>query len=152
MLNDFDNIFKMFYLDIYKLAYNYSSNKEDSEDISQRVFLKLYMNKKILYLKPNEIKKWLLRVCVNETHDFYKKMRNKIFIELDENTCKDNNELNIIYYLRNIPIIYKNALFLYYYEGYSIKEISKIIKKSESAVKMQLSRGKEILRKEMEKE
>ena len=52
--------------------------------------------------------------------------------------------------MKTITPIYRSTLYLYYYEGYSIKEIANIIKKSESAVKMRLTRGKEELKKEME--
>ena len=40
-------------------------------------------------------------------------------------------------------------IHLFYYEGYSIKEIASQLNKSESAIKMRLLRGKEALRKEM---
>ena len=51
--------------------------------------------------------------------------------------------------LYNINPDYRIPLYLFYYEGYSIKEIANQLKKSESAIKMRLLRGKEALRKEM---
>ena len=45
---------------------------------------------------------------------------------------------------------YRIPIYLYYYEGYSIEEIAKLLKISKSAIKMRLSRAKEILKKEME--
>lgn len=154
MDDKFEIIFKKYYMDIYKFAYSYSYNREDSEDILQKVFYKLYVNKKIFSLEDNEIKKWLLRVCVNELRDLNRKIKKREICELNDNIiCSDSNKNNsLLNYLINIPLIYRTSLYLYYYEGYGIKEISKMINKSESAVKMRLSRGKDLLRKEMEKE
>ena len=65
MNKEFEFIFKKHYVDIYKFSFNYTHNKEDSEDILQKVFYKLLINKKIMKKDDHEIKKWLFRVCVN---------------------------------------------------------------------------------------
>jgi len=43
------------------------------------------------------------------------------------------------------------VIYLYYFEGYKIEEISNILNIKQSAVKMRLTRAKKILKKEMEK-
>ena len=63
-----------------------------------------------------------------------------------DNKTKDDSLVDA---LNNINPDYRIPLYLFYYEGYSIKEIAKQLKKSESAIKMRLLRGKEALRKEM---
>ena len=45
---------------------------------------------------------------------------------------------------------YRIPLFLYYYEGYKISEIAKILREKESTIKMRLANGKKMLKKEME--
>ena len=116
------------------------------------MFYKLFTHKRILKKEDNEIKKWIYRVCINELHDLNKKKKNKEFCEIEENVLikkKEDSYLKDILFM--LPPLYRNTLYLYYYVGYDIKEISKIINKSESAVKMQLSRGKEMLKIELEK-
>ena len=49
-----------------------------------------------------------------------------------------------------LPEKYKSTVILYYYDDYSVDEISKILKISKSAVKMRLKRGREILKLELE--
>ena len=49
-----------------------------------------------------------------------------------------------------MPEKYKMVIHLFYYENYSVSEISQILKISESAVKMHLKRGREMLRMELE--
>lgn len=45
-----------------------------------------------------------------------------------------------------LPCKYREAIYLHYYEGYSIREIAKLTGRSESAVSAHLSRGRAKLR------
>lgn len=49
-----------------------------------------------------------------------------------------------------LPTKYKAVIHLYYFEDYSIKQISEILKITESAIKMRLKRGRDILKIELE--
>ena len=149
----FNEVFNLYSNYIYRYVINIGINKHDAEDIVQKTFYKLYNNKKILIKDNKEIKKWLYKISINEAKDLIKSPWYKKKIKSDEileNYSKTTKQSVLLEELLNIEPIYRTTLYLYYYEGYSIKEISLIIKKSESAVKMRLSRGKEILRKEME--
>lgn len=149
----FDEIYNLYNKDIYRFIYSYILNHFDTEDILQKTFYKLYRNKKILKLSNNEIKKWLIRVSVNEANDLFKsswKKKTKELDEITENKIYKKEEKLLLSSLKEISKIYRIPLYLYYYEGYDIKEIAKMLKKSESAIKMRLSRGKEILKIELE--
>ena len=147
----FNELYQLYKNDIYRLAYSYLLNEQDSEDVIQKVYIKLYNNKKILTLSNNEAKRWLFRICINESKDIlkspWKKLKTTITNDVKDNKTKDDSLVDALY---NINPDYRIPLYLYYYEGYKIKEIAKIMKKSESAIKMKLSRGKEKLRLEME--
>ena len=103
-------------------------------------------------LEDEEIKKWLYRVCINESKDLlkssYKKRKTKLVLETIKEESKDNN---VIYLLQTIPDKYRITIYLHYYEGYKINEIAKILKKSEPSIKKYLAEGKELLRKELDK-
>lgn len=149
----FDEIFLLYNKDIFRCSISYVINKHDAEDIVQKTFYKLYTNKKILNKENEIIKKWLYRVCINESKDLLKSSWKKVSTNDELLINKSNTkkkEVDLIDLLKSITPIYRSTLYLYYYEGYSIKEIANIIKKSESAVKMRLTRGKEELKKEME--
>ncbi len=151
MNNRFDEIYYLYSKDVYKLIYSYLFNIQDTEDILQKTFMKLYNNKKILLLENEEIKKWLFRVSINNTKDLLKSPWKKLIKSLeDEIKSYDLNKFDTFELLKAIPKDYRISLYLYYYEGYKIKEIAKIMRKSESAIKMNLLRGKEKLRVEME--
>ncbi|WP_368082000.1 RNA polymerase sigma factor [Clostridium beijerinckii] len=46
----------------------------------------------------------------------------------------------------SLPLKYRSIVFLYYYENYSISEISNILNIKESTVGSQLSRGRKLLK------
>ena len=146
----FNELYQLYKNDIYRLAYSYLLNEQDSEDVIQKVYIKLYNNKKILALSNNEAKRWLFRICINESKDILKSPWKKLKATIN-NDIKDNKTTDdsLVDALNNINPDFRISLYLFYYEGYSIKEIAKQLKKSESAIKMRLLRGKEALRKEM---
>lgn len=147
----FDNIFNKYYKDVFRLTYSYTLNKSDSEDITQKAFTKLYENINKFKLDDDNVKKWLFKIASNECKNFRKSYWIKNIIKNDELlnvNCfsMDNDLLNC---LMGISFKYRIPLYLYYYEGYSIKEISLILNKTENCIKQRLKRGKEVLRKEI---
>lgn len=79
MENEFDRLFRLYSSDVYRLSYSYSKNRQDAEDITQRTFYKLYKNLNKLKCSDDEIKKWLMRVCINDTKNLLKSSWNKVF-------------------------------------------------------------------------
>lgn len=150
MIERFNELYQLYNNDVYRLSYSYLLNEQDAEDVIQKVYIKLYNNKKILMLSNNEVKRWLFKVCINESKDILKspwrKLKSSITNDIKDEKVKNDTLLES---LNNINSYYRIPLYLYYYEGYSIKEISVQLKKSESAIKMRLFRAKEALKKEM---
>ena len=135
---------------VYRLAMARTGNKDISEDIYQEVFLRLA--RKMPKFESEEHKKaWLIRVTINCT----KTMLNSSFLrhraDLDENVKFETQERHDIYYaVLKLPIKLRTIIHLYYYENYSIKEISKILKMNENTIKSNLARAREKLKKEVE--
>ena len=135
---------------VYRLAMARTRNVETSEDIYQEVFLRLA--KKMPDFESDEhTKAWLIRVTINCTKTMLSSSFLRHRAELDENMKFETPERHELYYaVLNLPLKYRTVIHLYYYENYSIKEISKILKMKENTVKSQLSRAREQLKKEVE--
>lgn len=149
---DFEKIYKEFYQDVYRLIYSYLLNKEDTEDVLENTFLKLYLNiNKFKNKNLLDIEKWLFRVAINNCKNHLKSawIKKRIFNYRFEESKNYQKQDDLIIYLSKISIMYRTPLFLYYYYGYSINEIVKILNLSESNVKQRLKRGREVLKKEM---
>lgn len=64
----------------------------------------------------------------------------------------EREELGIMEELCRLPKDYRNILYLYYYEGYTIKEIAGILGKKQNTVNSKLTRGRRKLKKLLEVE
>ena len=149
---DFEKIYREFYQDVYRLIYSYLLNKEDTEDVLENTFLKLYLNiGKFKNKNLIDIEKWLFRVAINNCKNHFKSawIKKRIFNYRFEESKDYRNQDDLIIYLSKISIMYRTPLFLYYYYGYNINEIAKMLNLSESNVKQRLRRCREILKKEM---
>lgn len=152
MEKDFDELFRLYSNDIYRLAYSYVLNKSDAEDIVQKTFYKLYKNIKRISRSDNDVKRWLFRVAINESKDLLKSFgfkNSRYHIEEDKLCNQALDKEDFLVSLELVSEKYRVPLYLFYYEGYSVEEIAKILNKSISAIKMRISRGKEQLRKEI---
>ena len=156
MDEQFLRIFNLYKNDIYRLAYSYTKNMADSDDVVQNVFVKLYKNKKILDSNDTDIKKWLIKVTINDCKTiFLSSWKRKIIslTEKEENIIKDDKkECELLDEINKLSKDERLVIFLYYYEGYKIKEISSIMKKSETNIQTILYRArnklKEIIKEE----
>lgn len=130
---------------VYRLAMARSRNVENSEDIYQEVFLRLA--RKMPVFESEEHKKaWLIRVTINCSKTILNSSFNRHRAELDENLSFETPERHDIYYaVLKLPIKYRTVIHLYYYENYSISEISKILKVNENTIKSRLSRARKKL-------
>lgn len=158
----FKEVFDLYKNDIYRLSYSYTKSFTESDDITQNVFIKLYNHKEILEKDKNEIKKWLIKVTINESKTFLKSLWRKRVVLFDSNEndkIKEQayeNDESILNEILKLPKKYRTIIFLYYYEDYKIKEIKEILNMSETNIQSILLRArkklKEMLKEEMENE
>lgn len=131
---------------IYRLAYQNTFNKSEAEDITQEVFMA--MLKKIPFKSEEHMRAWLVRVVINKSKDYLKSKRRKV-LPLDEHceiSVTDRNIHDRIEEIDKLPPLDRQVIYLFYYEGYSAKEIAKMTGKTRNAVNIRLSRARENLR------
>ncbi len=135
----------MFHDTLYRLAFAYVHNCENAEDICQDAFVKL-MDCKCEFEAPENCKAWLIRVTINLSKNLLRK-RSVRFEELDENIpALENEDLELWEIVKSLPPKYRAVIHLYYYEGYSVKEIADIMRISVTAVTTRLTRARERLK------
>ncbi len=137
---------------VYRLAFSYLKNREDAEDISQEAFLKLFTSKESFNADEN-VKAWLIRVtvnlCKNLLKSSWRKNRTEIFAE-EASPPPDSDHIGE--YIARLKPEYSSVLYLFYYEGYSVKEIAEICRLTSVAVRTRLSRGRDKLKEMLLKE
>ena len=128
----------------------YLQNVADTEDAVQSVFLKLIDSKKTFQDHEYE-KAWLITTAKNHCNNILKNWWRTYRINLDvvpDIPVWDDNELSkeVLSKLLTLPKQYKTVLYLYYFEGYTTKEVAKILKRNESTIRTHLQRGREQLK------
>lgn len=141
---------------MYALAYGILKNENDAADVIQESILKAYCNYNGLK-NPQKFKQWILRIVHNTAIDYIHKRFDVIGTEIQEQTVESStidkeSKLVIWDAIQKIKLPYRTVLILFYYEDYSILQISDIMSVSVVNVKQQLSRGRKMLAKLLNKE
>lgn len=126
-------------------------NYHDAEDCYQNVFLKLYSSD-VLDESAEHIKAWLITVAINECRDTGRRFwrRNVVCSEEIFSAIENPKQNGLIREVFELPEIYRDVIYLHYYEGYSAEELSQILSRSVNTIKSQLHRGRKLLKQEME--
>ena len=132
---------------VYRLAIAFLGQRSDAEDVTQETFCRAPS-----FSDQNHLKRWLLKVaanlCRNQLRGFWKKR----VAQLDDETLPAMipQEQEALKAVMALPEKYKLPIHLHYYEGYSVAEIAEILNLGQSAVKMRLKRGRDLLKTELE--
>ena len=135
---------------IYRIAYQKVLNRYDAEDIVQDVFVKLLSSKS--YFRDEEhIKAWLIRVTINLCINYNKSLARQKTVSVEQLDIPfTQQETGILEELYLLPEDERNILYLYYYEGYKIREIAKILRQKQNTINSKLTRARNKLKRIME--
>ena len=135
---------------VYRIALTRCGIVENAEDVFQDVFIK-YSEKMPNFESEEHRKAWLIRVTINLTKNINNSAWNRKIVTLDENIEFETKEQQDIFSIVcSLPKDYKTVIYLSYYEGYKVKEISQILKKSEGTIKTWLFRARQMLKEKIE--
>jgi len=151
-------------------CFRFLKNREDADDVAQDVFIRVHESL-AHFREDSELSTWIYRIAVNKSLDFIrKKKRKKRFAQLtslfgfneDKEeivlAANDNPQLDmedkerkqvLDSALEKLPENQKTAITLSKYEGFSNKEIAKIMDISLSAVEALMHRAKKNLHKQL---
>jgi RNA polymerase sigma-70 factor (ECF subfamily) len=137
---------------LFRIAVAITGNKAEAEDVMQDVFMKL-VEKQPRFESAEHESAWLIRVtvnlCKNRIRSFWWKKTEPL---LDTYPSQDREEADIMQTVLSLPTKYRAVIHLFYYEGYTTKEIADITEQKESAVRQQLTRARRMLKKFVEGE
>ncbi len=141
---------------VYRISFHYFGNREDAEDVAQDVFMKLY-SQKIEFENDEELKAWLIRVTTNMCHSYFRNPFRKRKADVDEEELENTidtgsseqdivNRKVVMDAVMSLPEHYRIVVYLFYYEEYSIGQISNILRIKETTIQTRLSRARQRLR------
>lgn len=136
---------------LFAIAFHYCRNRADAEDILQTVLLKYYRSEKV-FETEGHLRNWLIRVTINEAKRLLLspwRRRTAPLEELEGFAAKNlplPEESALFLAVLALPQKYRIVVHLYYYEEYSVKEISGLLEVKETTVQTRLMRARAKLR------
>lgn len=162
----FEELVKRHYEDIFSYCYRRTGNREDAEDLTQEVFLKL-VKAIYKYRHTGKFRNFIFTVAVNCCNDFIRRQKTRPEKEPDDTYLDSavsgemspsehmiNRENRFILYerLSGLKEEQKEALVLHYFHGFKAREIAEITGVPLATAKSRIRQGREHLKKEYEKD
>lgn len=136
MLTDYGN-------SILRLAYTYLHNYSDAEEVVQDTLIQFLRTAPQLMGTEHE-KAWLLHVASNLSKNRIAYNKVRAADELSETLAAEEREdLSFVWdAVKKLPQTYREAIHLYYEEGYATAEIAHILGRKEATVRSDLRRAR----------
>ena len=149
----FNEKYSMFRNTVFSVIFNYLKNTDDTSDIMQEVFIRLYRTD-TEFQNDEHMKAWLIRVAVNLSRNFLRDNKRRQAELLDEDIpyTDKSEDIDLVRLVTALPEKYRIPIHLHYYEGYQVNEIAQILQQPVSTVKVQLMRGRKMLKGSLETE
>ncbi len=148
-------LYKLFSSTLFSICLKYSRNYAEAQDNLQDAFITIF-GKINQYKDKGSFEGWLKRITVNTALQRYRK--DKMFLIVNEDhledtdvTIDEENEENIpLQYLleciQELPNRYRLVFNLYVLDGYSHKEIGRLLEISDGTSKSNLARARALLK------
>ncbi len=150
--NELCNYVELYREMVFRLAFSYLKNYQDADDISQEAFLKLYLCNEN-FISSENVKAWLIRVTINLSKNLLKSVWYKRREDIENDIpYESEREYQLWGIVKRLKPDYRIVIHLFYYEEYSVKEISGILGISSSAVRTRLTRARNQLKRMLLKE
>ena len=109
------------------------------------------LSRKVIFKDEEHVKSWLIRVTINQCLDYKKSLVKRSTVPIENMEIPfEHKEEGILEELQLLKEDERNILYLYYYEGYKIKEIAKILKQKQNTINSKLTRARKKLKEIME--
>ncbi|MDI6710649.1 MAG: sigma-70 family RNA polymerase sigma factor [Thermoanaerobacterales bacterium] len=157
-----ETLFRLFHGSVFYAAYYVTNDRALAEDVTQETFLKAY--ERLDQLRDaSRVEAWLVRIAINGARDALRRNRNLCPVSGDaeaaaaadsmpENRLLSREERRAVQAaVSALEPEYQEAVFLKYFRGMTVREISEVTGAPEGTVKTRLRRARltigELLRK-----
>ena len=144
----FVQIYNLFFAKIYKFVFFRTKQKEDAEDLTCLVFLKVWQHlAKYRFKKNAKFSTWLFQIARFTLIDYYRQQKPSVSLDAMkelkfEDAIQKKIELEEIKKaLKLLPEAWQTAVNLRYFGGFSYQEIAQIMGKTSVGVRVLVHRA-----------
>ena len=135
---------------VFRLAYSYTRSRSDAQDLCQEVFLRYFCSRPP-FASEEHRRAWLLRVTVNRCKTHLTSWWVRRTVPLDDRIpIPEPEPLALDEALRQLAEKDRLVIHLFYYEECSTREIARMMRTTEGAVRTRLTRARQRLGKILE--
>ena len=144
---------------IYSLCHRFLNRRDDAEDLTQEILLRVYRNLKSYRAEAGSLKNWILRVARNLVIDHYRQQRrfprSGGSEELETMNIRDEKGLNpqqaaeqgeasrfLMEGMQSLSLELREAVILRDLEGMQYQEMAELLGVPEGTVKSRINRGR----------
>ncbi|MAF14235.1 MAG: RNA polymerase [Parcubacteria group bacterium] len=157
----FTQIYDLYVTPIYRFIYFKVATRQDAEDMTSEVFLKIWQYINDSDTEIENLKAFLYRTARNLVIDSYRKKAKQDITQDSEvlSNIEDERQQNFLteietgFEMKNIELVlrklkddYREVIILRYIEELTITEISKVLDKSKGSVRVILHRALKVIR------
>ena len=154
-----DELMSTYGQDVLQLVYAYVHNETVAEDLTQEIFVKCFKGLPT-YKGQSSIKTWLWRIAINHAKDYLKSWYNQnvtitedAFLNsatssssVEQIVVQQDEDAALAAAVMNLPIKYREVIYLVYFEELSMKEAAAVLQLNENTIKTRLRKGKLLLK------
>lgn len=133
---------------LYRICIIMLRNEQDAQDAVQEIYCR-YLEKAPVFTDTEHEKAWLMKAAANRCRDMLRFRIRHPQISIDEladSLITGQEQQDTFTELLELPARQRMVIYLYYVEGYRVKEIAQMLGISQQAVKKRMQRGREQLR------
>ena len=145
----FEKLILYYQIDLYKIAKAYLLVEDDINDAIQETIISAYQSIKLL-TNISKFKSWIIKILINKCNEIYRKKKRENCISYEtintdkylyENSIADS-DLEFYNIIKCLNTEERTILILYYVEGYTPKEIAKILNINSNTIRSKILRAK----------
>lgn len=145
-----ETVVETYGLPLFRFAYSYLKNSKDAEDIVQDTLLAM-LERQPVFISESGRKAWLFKVASSKCKNILAHRARKKMVMITPAMEKEliylpRKDYELLQFVLSLEEKYRVTIHLFYYEGYSIKQIAKILKQKPSTIGTWLDRGRKILK------
>ena len=151
-MTNYEELYQKYAGDVLRVSYFYLGDRQRAEDVCQDVFVRLMVNAP--ELQEGREKAWLLKVALNRCRDLWRGawMKRVVLgspafetVPAPDDRERREDEEALMTAVHRLPAAFREAIMLYYYQGYGIGEIAEMLDLPEGTISSRLSRGRKKL-------
>ncbi len=154
-------LFEEQYQRVYRYAYLRTGNSSDADDVAANVFVEAVKGIRSFEFRGAPVAAWLFRIAHNETVDALKRRARSAADAIEHPTIAErlaapdlqdgrDEWRDVAMALGRLKQEHQDVLTLRLIEGHSVRDVARMLGKSEGAVKVMQGRALQALRRKME--